>query len=815
MGSGASCVVHAGMSDSMKDRMGIEHRDLVKRAKRREHLRHQMEMKDEEGYKAALAVQATDHYQQQILFLLEVPLFKRLSSDQHPLVASACEDVTFPAYETVFKQGDIGHEFYVIFSGHASVYIDMPDGSSKKVAILGPGDYFGEKALLADEPRSATIVSEEVLETCRITQQNFNRLGLKEKLTFVNRRAAVHGGGGTRKNRAQPPTPKTPEEYDLIEKALRGNRHLSGIFPLTEQKTKQLLSKMWKEKVREGHKIIVEGSLQAEYFYVIQEGKFQIEVTDRTGDKPVVRVTEVMHAGRCFGELALLYFEPRKATVTALCESWVWIIDRNSFKEIMMISCEARQQEFIKYFDGVPMFGPLLANEKEELAQALVEIHFGKGELIVKQGDLGSAFYMVIEGSVDIVKEGAGTLVTLTANAAKGVFPFFGERALLKRELRVASVQVTSELAKCLMLDKPSFDFLMGPLKAIIENTAKVAQGKKDKDTEEIRRDKIFQKDLRVVGLLGTGGFATVELVEHRIPKKKGLCPTYALKTISKGYIVCAGMEESVMNEKSVLSMTNSPFIVQLHETYSSKQYIHFLLEAALGGELYTLYKFHKLWGNEACCRFYAAGVFFAHEHLQQRRIVYRDLKPENVMLCDQGQVKLADFGSAKFVIGKTYTTCGTPDYFAPEVVSGLGHTQSVDWWQFGIFIFELMTGAPPFESEFPLRTFGKIRHGISKISWPPVSKHMKDMVLGLCNHEPEERLGVKDGKVDNIKTAKWFGSFNWKQASTQNLKPPYLPQVRGKKDLSQFAYALDVDQPRCMPYVDPGDGWDATFASV
>merc|ERR1719265_1767631 len=192
------------------------------------------------------------------------------------------------------------------------------------------------------------------------------------------------------------------------------------------------------------------------------------------------------------------------------------------------------------------------------------------------------------------------------------------------------------------------------------------------------------------------------------------------MKGLSKGYIVKTGMQESVMNEKNILLMTNSPFIIRLWETYNGSQTLYFLLEAALGGELYATFNRKGFHGSEKHAKFYAAGTVCAFEHLHERRIIYRDLKPENILLNAQGQYKLTDMGLAKFVIGKTHTTCGTPDYFAPEVIASSGHTNAVDWWGLGILVFEMMTGHPPFESAYPLQIYAKVMKGIQKVQFPP-----------------------------------------------------------------------------------------------
>merc|ERR1719486_521326 len=155
---------------------------------------------------------------------------------------------------------------------------------------------------------------------------------------------------------------------------------------------------------------------------------------------------------------------------------------------------------------------------------------------------------------------------------------------------------------------------------------------------------------------------------------------TYAMKGLSKGYIVKTGMQESVMNERNILLMTNSTFITMLYETYNGSQTLYFLLECALGGELYATYNRKGFHGSEKHAKFYIAGTTFAFEHLHERRIIFRDLKPENILMNEGGQVKLTDMGLAKVVVEKTFTTCGTPDYMAPELIKSSGHTRALDW---------------------------------------------------------------------------------------------------------------------------------------
>lgn len=301
-----------------------------------------------------------------------------------------------------------------------------------------------------------------------------------------------------------------------------------------------------------------------------------------------------------------------------------------------------------------------------------------------------------------------------------------------------------------------------------------------------------------------------VTLEEH-VPTKR----TFALKALSKGYIVKTGMQESVMNEKNILMMTNSPFIIRLYETYNGSQTLYFLMECALGGELYATYNRKGFHGSEKHAKFYIAGTVIGFDHMHARRIIYRDLKPENLLLGQEGRLKLTDMGLAKFVIGKTYTTCGTPDYFAPELIASTGHTNAVDWWTLGILLFELMAGHPPFESAYPMQIYSKVMKGIGKVPFPPKCQGpVGDLIKALLKKEPSERLAMRPQGVQNIKDHKWYSSFDWDSFTKQTSDPPYKPVVKSKKDIANFS-ARKEDMPRQIEYHEDGSGWDKDFATV
>lgn len=763
-------------------------------------------------------------YQFKMQFLGKVPLMQRLPKDQHPLVASVCEPENFSPKDVIIRQGDPGDEFFVIREGEANVYVKT-DAETKQVATLQAGDYFGENALLRDEPRTATIVAESPMKTFKIRRDKFQQLGLNEKLQFGTRRAV--SSGTQTKLKAKEPTPKTEAEVKLIAEAIRNNENLSSMNALPESKIKAMVDVMWRERIKAQTMVVQEGDLEADYFYVIQDGRFEVSRIDHEdpdnperaamGIEPKTQVVNMLSKGHTFGELALLYFCPRAANVKALTDSTVWVIDRGNFKEILMQVVESKLEEFVGYLDNVPMLSALLANEKFELANALVELHFYEGETVVQQGEKGNTFFIMFQGMVNVHKD--GVLVSqMEASIARGTAHYFGEFALLENEIRQGTVTVVSPTAKMFVLDRDSFNALLGPLKEILQKRKSGLQSENAKASDEggksnfglDQQERIYFRDLKRVGLLGVGGFSKVELFEHVKYQ------TYALKSMDKGLIKRMNIYEHVLNEKNTLVMTNHPFIVKLHETYSDDQYVHFLLEACLGGEVYGAYNKQGLYGSEDHSKFCLASVALALEHLHERKIIYRDLKPENVLLTSHGFIKLTDFGLAKFVIGKTYTTCGTPEYFAPEVISSTGQSLALDWWTFGVMVFELMTGKTPFESAYPMQVYAKVSKGVNHVYFPNnILGTVEGLVRTLLRSEPMERLPMRPGGLMNLRTSKWFSDFDWNGLKDLNVDSPFKPVVKSRKDLGNF-FASDKDLPKEIPYIEDEDkfGWDRGFAT-
>jgi len=217
------------------------------------------------------------------------------------------------------------------------------------------------------------------------------------------------------------------------------------------------------------------------------------------------------------------------------------------------------------------------------------------------------------------------------------------------------------------------------------------------------------------------------------------------------------------MSEKNVMMQLNHPFLVRLFQTYKDRDKLYFLLEPMLGGELFTLLRNQTLF-DENTSRFYASCVVSAFEYMHDLDIIYRDLKPENLLFDDMGYVKIADFGFAKKVtgsllsprlpqsslLGRTWTLCGTPDYLAPEIVAGKGHDKGVDWWTLGILIYEMLASYPPFYDEEHMKTYAKIING--EVLYPShFSKAAISLIRKLLNRKATKRLGFGRGGTSRL----------------------------------------------------------------
>lgn len=313
--------------------------------------------------------------------------------------------------------------------------------------------------------------------------------------------------------------------------------------------------------------------------------------------------------------------------------------------------------------------------------------------------------------------------------------------------------------------------------------------------------------DFNIIDTLGVGGFGRVELVQLKSEEAK----TFAMKILKKRHIVDTRQQEHIRSEKHIMTDAHCDFIVRLYRTFKDSKYLYMLMEACLGGELWTILRDRGSF-DDSITRFYTGCVVEAFAYLHAKGIIYRDLKPENLILDSRGYAKLVDFGFAKKIgyCKKTWTFCGTPEYVAPEIILNKGHDVSADYWSLGILMYELLTGSPPFTGPDPMKTYNVILRGIDMIEFPKkVTKNAANLIKKLCRDNPIERLGNLKNGVKDIQKHKWFEGFNWEGLKKGTLTPPITPNVSSATDTSNFdSFPEDTDDPP----PDDNSGWDYDF---
>ncbi|CAI8052920.1 Protein kinase C alpha type [Geodia barretti] len=291
--------------------------------------------------------------------------------------------------------------------------------------------------------------------------------------------------------------------------------------------------------------------------------------------------------------------------------------------------------------------------------------------------------------------------------------------------------------------------------------------------------------DFKLIVVLGKGSFGKVFLAEHKESKE-----VYAIKSLKKDLIVQEDDVECTLNERKVLALQSKPpFLINLHSCFQTEEHLFFVMEYVSGGDL----MFHILElgrFSESQTRFYAAEIVLGLLYLHDLGIIYRDLKLDNVLLASDGHVKIADFGLCKDGISgssKARTFCGTPDYIAPEIIQYHPYDAAVDWWALGVLIYEMLVGRPPFDGEDDDQLFMNIVQ--KPVHYPRgLSEPCRKIISGFLIKNATKRLGSHpEAGVDQIKSQPFFKNMDWDKLAKKEVKPPYRPKNKGKKNHDNF----------------------------
>ncbi|XP_072095337.1 cGMP-dependent protein kinase 1 isoform X4 [Mobula birostris] len=586
---------------------------------------------------------------------------------------------------------------------------------------------------------------------------------------------------------------KSERSKELIKEAILDNDFMKN---LELSQIQEIVDCMYPVEYGKDSCIIKEGDVGS-LVYVMEEGR--VEVT-----KEGVKLC-TMGPGKVFGELAILYNCTRTATVKTLTNVKLWAIDRPCFQTIMMRTGLIKHAEYMEFLKSVPTFQNISEEILSKLADVLEETYYEGGEYIIRQGARGDTFFIISKGKVNVTREeSSNEEAVFLRTLGKG--DWFGEKALQGEDVRTANV-IAAETVTCLVIDRDSFKHLIGGLEDVSNKAYEDAEAKAKYEAESAFFSNLKLCDFNIIDTLGVGGFGRVELVQLKSEESK----TFAMKILKKRHIVDTRQQEHIRSEKQIMQEAHSDFIVRLYRTFKDSKYLYMLMEACLGGELWTILRDRGSF-DDATTRFYTACVVEAFAYLHFKGIIYRDLKPENLILDHRGYAKLVDFGFAKKIgFGKkTWTFCGTPEYVAPEIILNKGHDISADYWSLGILMYELLTGSPPFSGPDPMKTYNIILRGIDMIEFPKkITKNAANLIKKLCRDNPSERLGNLKNGVKDIQKHKWFEGFNWDGLRKGTLTPPIVPNVTSPTDTSNFdSFPEDNDDPP----PDDNSGWDADF---
>ena len=662
-------------------------------------------------------------------------IFASLTREDRRLLIDAMKADSVPAGTVIINQGEVGDYFYVVEDGNISFAVD-----GNHVGACTRGASFGELALLYNCPRAATCIANTDCRLWKVDQRTFRYM-------LANNNAN--------------------QQKDVLD-VLRKVQFLAN---LEEGMLIKIADALTTVSFQEGDRIINKGDV-GEVFYILKEGRVKVHDIG-LGDSQYV--DQVMGPGDFFGERALLTGEPRNANVTAETASVTLCLSRETFEKTLgplqdLIDFAMKKRVLM----GVPIFANsrLQPYEMAKLTDLLAEVTFHQGEVLAEAGQPARQnLYIIREGKITVANDNG-----IISNLGPG--DYFGDKSIQAVDSAISHQTITAvEKTTCGVLTKSAIESVIGH----IPRLGKAAQAM----TTKIDRSIQF-KDLVKFRILGVGTFGKVWLASH---KKTG--KPYALKMLNKREIIGHHQVEGVIREKNIMTSIDHPFVITLISTFQDDKHLYMLLELVQGGELFSVIHTESRDGiPNPNSRFYAACILESLAHLHHRHITYRDLKPENILIDALGYCVLVDLGFAKIVMDKTYTLCGTPEYLAPEIILSKGHDKGVDYWAFGVLIYEMLVGRSPFYAygTDQVSLFKRIVQ--VKYSFPPgalVNEIAQDLIQRLIVRRQSNRFGCLARADMDIRDHAWFSVISTEKLLQKQIPAPWVPQIKDPLDASHF----------------------------
>ena len=642
-----------------------------------------------------------------------------LDSTIKAIMANNLIQEIYKAGQYIFKEGELGGCMYIIKEGE----VECIKGD-KVVRVLKQGDNFGQKALLEDAKRSLDVKAKTDCKMYSISSDFFQtQFGedFREQLYF-----------------------------SFISTAFVGSKHFNSLNPKMISKTFpyfEFRSLKFDELVYPKNQKI------CEKLCVVLEGN----IIDKKINKVEAKRYEILFED----QLVNGSDEAIKHDLLAEPDCILAEIDYSKFKELIGGDIKTAQTKSnqLNSFGNISLFR-ILSDEKIEFLQNNLKIEkFQNGKKIINQGDVGDKLFIIKSGRVDFF---VNSRYIRSLNDGED----FGAKSLILSSDKRTATAIANGEVQCYTLTAKVFKSILEP--NLYEYfTNKFA----------LEDNTIELKDLDNIKELGSGNFGSVNLVRNKKNKQ-----FYAIKALDLEQIKLENLEECVELEKNVLLKTDHPFIMKMVKYLKNENYIFFINEYIKGKELWEVIRDIGLLNKEQT-QFYIASILLAINHLHKKKIIYRDIKPENVMVNVKGYIKIIDFGTVKEIEDRTTTVIGTSHYMAPEITKGEGYSFQVDIWSIAICMYEFFCGKLPFgeDLEDPMDIYRAVCK--EELSFPNFVHDEKYMSLmnKMLKKNPAQRLW----KFEQIKSDPYFSDFDWSKLISLSYPPPYMIKMKPDKEVT------------------------------
>ena len=619
----------------------------------------------------------------------------------------------------ICREGEFGNSLYIIKDGE----VECLKGENV-IRILKKGDNFGQKALLEGDVRSLDVRAKTDCKIYSISSEFFkNQYGDNFKQVLY---------------------------FNFITISFNNSK----VFKKINSKIIAKSFQHFKFRSLKNNEVVYpKGQKICEKLCVVLEGN----IVDKKINKVEAQRYEILFENKLSENSDDIF----KNNLVAEPDCILAEIDFNKFKETVggdLNEAQAKSNQLAS-FEHVPMFR-ILSDDKIEFLQNNLKVEkFANGKKIITQGEVGDKLFIIKKGRVDFF---VNSRYIRSLNDGEE----FGEKSLiLSNEKRSATAIANGEVT-CYTLTAEIFKSILEP------------------NLYEYFTNKIFLedntielKDLDNVKELGSGNFGSVNLVRNK--KNKFL---YAIKALNLEQVKLENLEECVEVERDVLLKIDHPFIMKMVKYLKNDMYIFFINEYIKGKELWEVIRDIGLLNKEQT-QYYGGSILLAIDYLHKQKIIYRDIKPENVMVSIKGYIKIIDFGTVKEIKDRTSTIIGTSHYMAPEITKGEGYSFQVDIWSIAICMYEFFCGKLPFGEDYddPMDIYRAVSQ--EELTFPNFVKDEKFIQLmnKMLRKNPTHRLW----KFKQIKEDPYFKDFDWNKLISLSYQPPYKLKMKEEKESS------------------------------